>query len=161
MFTPDEKSRTAVIYAYTREHMTEVGDMLTYEEAFGLLDLEPVPDAGSAFASLISKVNARLARDGDWRHLQNAVGAGYRIASPAELREETLGRMRHVERQQIATQRAIEKVIRHPDATVVERKRATDAAASLAALRTLVRREQRKVRNAWPKDEQSPVVTEQ
>jgi hypothetical protein len=157
-FIPSENSRATVLVGYVLEHMPEVGDQLTYTEMLDLCGFdETPPDPATVLSGVVAEVNKRLHRAGDWRHLSNVQKVGYRIASPSQLRTEVFGRMRHVKRQHIANQRAIEKVIRHPDATAAERKRAADAASQHAALLTLLTREQRKIQKSWPAEEVSPV----
>lgn len=160
MFTPNENSRASLLLGYVREHMEEAGDTVTYEEVAGILGLEECDDPGSAFSSIITVVNKRLHRDGDWRHLVNVAKLGYRVGTPNDVRQETLSRQRWVERQQASALRATEKIVRHPDATPGERQRAANAAASQAALLQMVRREHRKIRKAWPAEEESPVLDE-
>ena len=158
-FLPNENSRASIILGYVREYMTDAGNTVTYSELLAMLDLPDVPHREASFvlSSVVMEVNKRLHRDGDWRHLTNVEGIGYRIASPSDLRAENVSRMRRVERQQVANQRAIEKAIRHPDAGALERKRAADAAQAQAALLMLFRKEHRKIRNLWPASETSPV----
>lgn len=160
-FLPSENSRASILLGYVCEHMTEAGDSITYDEVLGLIGLDRSeikgPYVSQELSSLISTVNKRLHREGDWRHLVNEVSVGYRIGTPSEIRCEVINRMRWIDRQQVSSLRAIEKGVRHPDATPGERKRAADAAASQAALVRLVRREQRKMRSAWVAEEVSPV----
>lgn len=160
-FLPSENSRASILLGYVNEYMTEAGDAITYDEVLGLIDVDrseiKTPYVSQELSSLIATVNKRLHREGDWRHLVNEVGVGYRIGTPPEVRHEVVNRMRWVDRQQVSSLRAIEKVVRHPDATPGERKRAADAAASQAALLRLVRREQMKMRKAWVEEETSPV----
>jgi hypothetical protein len=138
--------------------MTDTGDIVTYEHVLDLLGIEHHGgNASDVLSGIVSNVNKRLHRAGDWRHLVNVVKVGYRIGSPAEVRSEVLGRMRWVDRQNVSALRAIEKVVRHPDATIGERQRAANAAAAQSALLQLVRREHRKVRSNWPEEETSPV----
>lgn len=153
-----------MLHAYVREHLIDVGDFVSYPELIDMFDLGetvPVAMAGSVLSGVVAVVNRRLHRDGDHRHLVNVATAGYRVGSPRDLREEAMSRMRAVDRQQIANLRLIEKVIRHPDATAAERKRAADAAAAQAALLTLVRRDQRRIQTMWPSEETSPVPPEE
>jgi hypothetical protein len=159
MFVPSENSRASVILGYVKDHMIEVGDLLTYTEMLGLIEVDPsiVPDPPTLLSGIVAQINKRLHQAGDWRHMINVPTVGYRIAAPGEIREEVLGRMRHVDRQQVNNLRAIEKVVRHPDTTPAERKRAADAVSAQQALLTMVRREQTKIRNAWPAEESSPI----
>jgi hypothetical protein len=158
-FLPNENSRASIVLGYVREYLTDAGQTITYDEMLGLLDIErTAADMSFLLSGVVAEVNKRLHRDGDWRHLANVPSVGYRIASPSDLRAEALGRMRRSERQQVANQRAIEKAIRHPDASPVERKRAADASAAQAGLLMLIRKEQRKIRNLWPAPETSPVA---
>jgi hypothetical protein len=160
MFTISENGRATIIFNYAREHLCEVGDQVTYEEILDLLDIdnEIMPDPGSTLSTVIGQVNKRFHQAGDWRHLINMPNVGYRIARPGELRHEVFGRMRHIERQQVNNLRAIEKVVRHPDASASERKRAADAAAAQSQLLQMVRHHQRKMRRQWPEEEVSPVI---
>ena len=159
MFTPSENSRSSIILGYVKEHLTEVGNLLPYGEMLALIDLDEtqVPDPPTLLSGIVAQINKRLHQSGDWRHLINVPTVGYRIAAPGEIRCEVLGRMRHVDRQQVNNLRAIEKVVRHPDTTPAERQRAADAVNAQQALLTMVRREQRKIRSAWPAEESSPV----
>lgn len=158
-FLPNESSRASVVLGFVRDHCHDAGQTITYSEMLALVDVEvEVSDPSTLLAGVVAEVNKRLHRDGDWRHLVNVQMVGYRVASPDDLRSESFARMRRSERQQIANQRAIEKVIRHPDATPTERKRAADASAAQAALLMMMRREQRKIRQLWPSEEKSPVV---
>lgn len=160
-FLARENSRATLLLGYVREHMPDTGNRITYDEVIDVIDLDAseitTRDLGSVLSGVVAEVNKRLHRDGDWRHLANIETVGYQIATPAELREESMSRMRRTMRMQVANQRAIEKAIRHPDSTPGERKRAADAAAAQAALLTLIRREQRKIRHVWPAEETSPV----
>jgi hypothetical protein len=163
MFTTSENGRATIIYGYTKDHLVEVGDVITYDEMLDLLEIPKadIADPSSTLSGVISQVNKRLHQSGCWRHLINIPNVGYRIARPGELRSEVFGRMRHIERQQVTNLRAIEKVVRHPDATAGERKRAADAAATQSRLLQLVRHEQRKMRRQWPEEEVSPIPEEQ
>lgn len=160
-FLPNENSRASKVLDYVREQMTETGDLVTYEMLCDIIDLPLVGldrrDIVSKLSGLIDEVNKRLHRDGDWRHLYNVVTQGYRIASAADIRQENLGRMRQSEATQTRALRAIEKAIRHPDATAAERRQAADVAANQGALLALSKKEHRKVRALWPKEEVSPV----
>lgn len=161
-FLPNENSRASIVLGYVRDYMTDAGQTVTYSELLAMLDLEHVNhrDASFILSGVVMEVNKRLHRDGDWRHLTNVENVGYRIATPTDLRAENVARMRRVERQQVANQRAIEKAIRHPDASALERKQAADAAQAQAALLMLFRKEHRKIRNLWPAPETSPVGAE-
>ena len=161
-FLPNENSRASIVLGFVREFMVDAGQTITYTELLDMLDLSHVPqrDASFVLSGVVMEVNKRLHRDGDWRHLTNVEGVGYRVASPADLRAENVARMRRVERQQVANQRAIEKAIRHPDASGQERKQAADAAQAQAALLMLFRKEHRKIRKLWPAPETSPVGAE-
>jgi DNA-binding winged helix-turn-helix (wHTH) protein len=161
MFMPNDNSRASVLHAYVCEHLPEAGDIVTYAELRDMLDV----DEGDRFISsvlspVIALVNKKLHRDGEHRHLVNVENVGYRIASPSDIRVETLGRLRHIDRQQVMALRAMEKAVRHPDASASERKRAADAVAQQAALMQMTRREQAKLRRMWPADEVSPVESE-
>jgi hypothetical protein len=158
-FLPQENSRASLLADLVRS-IDEQGTMISYSDIFDLFDMDdkPVDQAQPFLSSVVAKANQRLHRDGDWRHLQNVPTVGYRVASPAGLRDEVMARQRSAQRTMIAALRASEKVIRHPNASVLERRQATDAVTAQAALLTMVRREQRKIRNAWPADERSPVV---
>lgn len=161
-FLPNENSRASKVLDYVREQMTETGEMVTYEQLCDIIELPLVGldrrDIVSKLSGLIDEVNKRLHRDGDWKHLYNVVTQGYRLASPADVRQENLGRMRQAEATQIRALRAVEKVIRHPDASVADRRHAADAAAAQGALLALSKKEHRKVRALWPKGETSPVL---
>lgn len=160
MFLPNENSRASILLGYVREHMHDAGDQVTYEEVLTLLEVDADPkQAGSLLSGVIATVNKRLHRAGDWRHLSNVQTVGYRIANPADIRHEALARLRMIERQAVASLRATEKGIRHPDATPGERKRAADAAAAQANALSMMRRENRKIKQAWPAEE--PVVVAQ
>jgi hypothetical protein len=158
-FLPNESSRASIVLGFVKDHCHDAGQTITYSEMLGLVDVDAsVDDPTLLLSGVVAEVNKRLHRDGDWRHLANVPTVGYRIASTDDLRSESFARMRRSERQQIANQRAIEKVIRHPDATPNERKRAADASAAQAALLMMMRREQRKIRQLWPAEETSPVI---
>ena len=109
--------------------------------------------ASTLLSGVVGEVNKRLHRSGEHRHLVNVEGTGYKIASPSEMRSEFLARQRAVDRQQVNNLRLVEKVVRHPETTAAERKRASDAVNAQAALLALVRREQRKIRSGWPAEE--------
>lgn len=157
-FLPNEHSRASLLLDYLRAEMLNAGDCISYIDVLELLGVEADPrEASSLLSEVISTVNKRLYNDGDWRHLATVETVGYRIATPADLRHETFARLRRSERQQVATQRAIVKVIRHPDSTAAEQRRASDAAAAQAPLLMIQRREQRKIRRMWPAEETSPV----
>lgn len=162
MFQPSERSRATILHRYVREHMADVGDTITYDEIAAMLgmDFDGVERASLLTANLIGDVNRRLHREGDWRHLVNVPTVGYCVASPEAIRVEVANRLRHIERTQASALRATEKGVRHPDATVAERRRAADAAAAQSALLALTRRENRKVMSLWPADEVSPVEPE-
>lgn len=160
-FLPNENSRASILLDYVRAEMVNAGDCLSYEDTLKLVGVEAdIHEASQLLSGVVNVVNKRLHRDGDWRHLSTVEMVGYRIATPAELRLETMARLRRSERQQVATQRAIEKVIRHPDATTAEQRRATDAAAAQAPLLMIQRRELQKIRRLWPTEETSPVSDE-
>lgn len=160
-FLPNENSRASKLLDYIREQMHETGDLVTYEQLCEIIDLPLVGldrrDIVSKLSGLIDEVNKRLHRDGDWRHLYNVVTQGYRISSMVDVRQENLSRMRQAEASQVRALRVVEKGIRHPDATVAERRRASDAAAAQGALLALSKKEHRKVRALWPREETSPV----
>lgn len=161
-FMPNENSRASKLLDYVEAHLNDEGDLITYEEMLGLIDWV-LPDGvppGQALSGIVADVNTRLHRSGDWRHLQNRQGVGYYIGSPRSIREEVLGRRAAIERQMVRAIRATEKINRHPNASVAERRRATDAANAQAALLSAVRRENRRIRAAWPEDERSPVEPE-
>lgn len=159
-FVAEENSRASSLYNYVRATMPNAGDSISYEETFEIVGMDPTPDPGSVLANVVARVNRRLARDGDWRHLQSVTNTGYRIADPEQLRCEAFGRDRAVRRQMARTQQVMVKAARHPDATVAERKRATDAATAHAGLIAVLRRGSRQWRAGWPADEVSPVLTD-
>lgn len=158
MFESIDESRLTKLHAYVSEYLIDAGDSISYPEIAEILELPSSEgDSRATIYQTVTDVNKRLWRDGDWRHLINIENSGYRIATPVELREDAFDRMRRSERQQVANRRAIEKVIRHPDATPGERKRATDAANKQAVLLAMLRREQRSIKKLWPAEEVSPV----
>ena len=160
-FLAVENARASTLLAYVRDYMPDTGDQITYTEVLDLLEMNDVDPktVGSVLSGVVAVVNKRLHRDGDHRHLSNIATVGYCIGTPARMREEVISRMRAVDRQMVANLRLTEKIVRHPDATTAERKRAADAAAAQAALLSMVRRDQRRVRAAWPAEETSPVLT--
>lgn len=158
-FLPNESSRASIVLGFVREHMHDVGASISYSEMLALIELDTeVADVSTLLSGVVAEVNKRLHRDGDWRHLANVPTAGYRIASPEDLRSESMARMRRSQQQQVANIRAIEKVVRHPDATVEVRKRASDASAAQGAFLQVMSHHAKKVRVAWPSSEQSPVA---
>ena len=159
-FVPKEDSRVSLALKYVASEMENVGDIVTYEQLVDICGVVIVPDVpvSTLVAGVVSDVNKRLHRDGDWRWLVNVPTVGYKVASPAEQREEAIGRLRSASRHQMTSLRATESLVRHPEATPGERKRASDAAVSIATLGQLQRREQRRISRRWPKEEVSPVV---
>lgn len=164
-FLPDERSRANLLYRFVldSEALDETGAGISYEEVFTLLEVEDPGELqrSSILSGVVSEVNKRLHRCGDHRHLVNVARWGYRVGSPAELRSEVLSRARSVERQLITALRTTEKVVRHPDSTAGERKRAADAAASQAALLSHYSAETRRIRVEWPEEESSPVEADE
>lgn len=161
-FLPSETSRPSILHGYVKDYMAEMGDTVTYKEVLGLFDMDlELPEPARLLSKVIDDVNRRLHRDGDWRWLINVERIGYRIATPEEVRLYNFAGMRRRERQQVRELRATETIIRNPSSTPGERKRAADAAASQAALLQLMRREQRKIKRAWPAEEVSPVPSEE
>lgn len=160
-FTPQEDSRVSLALKYVSSELPDVGDTVTYEQLVDICGItmpgDDVP-ISTLVAGIVSKVNERLHRDGDWRWLINLPLVGYRVATPAEQREEAQGRLRAAQRQQLTSLRVTESLVRHPEATPGERKRAADAAASIAALHQMQERERRRINRRWPKEEVSPVI---
>lgn len=156
-FVPTSDSRTTRLLDHVRTNMPSAGNMLPYEVALEIIDVAYDGAPSDVLSSIVAKVNQRLHREGDWRLLVCVPLQGYRVATPEEVRQEVLAINRQAARKHVRSQRAIETVIRHPDASVAERRRAADASALNAALLRLVRREQSKIRRAWPRDETSPV----
>lgn len=159
-FLPKERSRATLLLAYVQDQMSEAGVVIDYATALDICDIVGVSteDASTILAGVISKVNARLHSSGDWRHLINVPTVGYRIATPAEVREEAFGRLNHINRQHHAILRSTEKVIRHPDITPAERVRAANAAAAQGSLLLTFRQQSRTLKKAWPEEERSPVL---
>lgn len=159
-FLPNENSRASLLLDYVVECMEDVGDSIGYEQVFevcGIDDTDKLDQAGMLLSGIIDTVNKRLHRAGDWRHLQNVARVGYCIGSPATIRSEVMGRHRQMVRSQVRALRATEKVVRHPDATPSERKRAADCAANQAAHLDMMRRHNREVGRIWIAEEVSPI----
>lgn len=158
-FVPSENSRASLLLAYVLDQMDDVSHQVTYRQICEICGIPRSEDATESMlvSGVVGEVNKRLHRSGDWRQLVNVPNVGYKIGTPAELRELVLGRHRHVQRQMLSMIRESEAVIRHPDSTAGERKRAADATAAQAALLQMVRRDQRRIRRSWHAEEISPV----
>lgn len=161
-FVPNENSRASLLLDYVVGQLLNAGDSMSYREIMdlcGITNESLLPDSMLA-SGIVAEVNKRLHRMGDWRVLVNVISTGYKIGSPAELRELALGQNKHAARTLGTAQRVTEAVVRHPDSTVAERKRAADATAAQGALLQIVRREQRKIAMGWPAEERSPVTVD-
>jgi hypothetical protein len=156
-FVPSTDSRPSRLLDHVREFMPATGDLLRYSDALEVLGVDYDGPPTDVLSGIVAAVNRRLHRDGDWRLLVNVPTVGYRVATPEEARQEVLAVNRQAVRKQVRAQRGIESVIRHPDASVAERRRAADASALNANLLRLMRREHGRIRRAWPRDETSPV----
>ena len=156
-FVPSTDSRATRLLDYVRQFMPSTGDQIGYDAALEVIGVAYEGPPTDVLSSVVGIVNRRLHRDGDWRQLVNVATVGYRVATPEELRLEMLTASRSAVRKQVHAQRSIESTIRHPDASVAERRRAADASALNAQLLRLMRREHGRIRRAWPKDETSPV----
>lgn len=159
-FVASETSRVSLLLTYVEEFMDNAGDTLSFEQMLDVCDMADVEHDRAVLSSVVADVNKRLHRNGDWKQLIAVRNVGYRIATPAEARADFLDRSRHVDRQLIANVRAAEKLVRHPDATAAERKRAADAASQAATIRMMVQRDHRKLKRAWVAEEESPVFAE-
>jgi hypothetical protein len=160
-FLPDENSRASRLFDYVREYMVEDGTTITYAELADMFGMDELTLRDHRVSSdVVAKVNTRLHRDGDHRHLISISNVGYRIATPQEARGEVLSRTRAIDRQQVSVLRTIEKIVRHPNASMAERTRAANAAQQQANLLSMTRREHRKMRAAWKPEETSPVPPE-
>ena len=162
-FVPDPNSRTSQLVDFVVENLTEVGAVVTYHEAAGVIGFEGFTDSPkdrNVIQKIVSGVNNRLKTAGDWRLLVASPNVGYRIASPAEIHDVYSSRMIRSTRQQSRSLSAVMRVIIHPDATPEDRKRATDVAAAQGELLGLMRRRQRSMRGVWRRPETSPTAVE-
>lgn len=159
-FMPSERSRASTLLGFVKDHMVNAGDVITYDELAGLLDLrvDDVKEIPSTVSGVIARVNKRLHLNGDWRHLSNIPTVGYRVASPDDLRTETIARQQHMLRTHLAAMSATSKTLIHPDSTPAVRKQAADARAHQDALAVIMRKHNRQTRKVWPAHERSIVV---
>lgn len=159
-FEQSDRSRATVLYRYVIEWMENQGDGITYTmlvEMFELPSNMPRHEMISTVSNVVSLVNRRLADAGDWRHLVNVETVGYHIGSPEELRIVSARDERAAHRKLQQASHAAEKTIRHPDATVAERRRAADVAANQSQVSQILGRMRRQNRRIWLPEEVSPV----
>lgn len=158
-FMPSERSRASTLLTYVLGGMNNAGEVITYEEMADLLELrtDDPRDIPNLVSGVVARVNKRLHLKGDWRHLSNVPTVGYRIATPDDLRTESIARQQHMVRTQAAAISATSKAIIHPDSTPAIRRQATDARAHQDALSIIIRKQNRQIRKSWPAHERSVV----
>lgn len=158
-FLPDPDSRVSKLVDYVTTQMPNTGDTLAYAELADLIGVEDdgTMEARAVLSGVVADANHRLGGRGDWQYLICIAKFGYRVASLADLHDEATARDARALRQASRALGAVERVVTHPDATSIDKRQASDAAAARGALLARIRTEQASVRGVWKRPETSPV----
>jgi len=166
-YSRHQDSRPSKVRDYVAGYLNEAGDVVTYEELAVIIDITyPTGDdhldheAITAISKAVARANKYLSDDGNWKHLVVIPNIGYRVATPSDLRNEALGRSRHILKEQRRVITATEKVTIHPDATANQRTQANNNLSLQHSVRMMLDKARRKTRREWTAPEE-PVVTEQ
>ena len=166
-YSRQETSRPSTIRDYVAGYLNEAGDVVTYEELAVIIDITyPTGDdhldheAITAISKAVARANKYLSDDGNWKHLVVIPNIGYRVATPSDLRNEALGRSRHILKEQRRVITATEKVTIHPGATANQRTQANNNLSLQHSVRMMLDKARRKTRREWTAPEEPTVVEE-
>jgi hypothetical protein len=166
-YSRHQDSRPSKVRDYVAGYLNEAGDVVTYEELAVIIDITyPTGDdhldheAITAISKAVARANKYLSDDGNWKHLVVIPNVGYRVATPSDLRNEALGRSRHILKEQRRVITATEKVTIHPDATANQRTQANNNLSLQHSVRMMLDKARRKTRREWTAPEEPTVVEE-
>lgn len=165
-YSRQETSRPSKVRDYVAGYLNEAGDVVTYEELAAMIDITyPTGDnhldheAITAISKAVAQANKYLSDDGHWKHLVVIPNVGYRVATPSDLRNEALGRSKHILKEQRRVITATEKVTIHPDATASQRAQANNNLSLQHSVRMMLDKARRKTRRDWTAPEE-PIIIE-
>ena len=165
-YSRQETSRPSTIRDYVAGYLNEAGDVVTYEELAAMIDITyPTGDdhldyeVVKSISKSVAQANKYLSDDGSWKHLVVIPNVGYRVATPSDLRNEALGRSRHILKEQRRLIAATEKVTIHPDATSNQRTQANNNLTLQHSVQMMLNKARRKTRRDWIAPEE-PIIIE-
>jgi len=165
-YSRQDTSRPSTIRDYVAGYLNEAGDVVTYEELAAMIDVTyPTGndhldhEVVKSISKSVAQANKYLSDDGSWKHLVVIPNVGYRVATPSDLRNEALGRSKHILKEQRRVITATEKVTIHPDATANQRTQANNNLTLQHSVQMMLNKARRKTRRDWIAPEE-PIIIE-